>query len=106
MTSQRGSRAHIVYSESPSKSLPRAREAFFPAILTLETTISLFYVTFGDIIWLMLYLELCNTKRLVTMEGTYLRFSGYHGRLSGSYFFSQVSKQNGFKLQEQKFILL
>lgn len=58
---------------------------------------SLFYVLFEDIIRPMLNPGLCNTERFVIIEPTDVKGSGWHGKLSGP--FSQVSKQNRFKLQ-------
>lgn len=51
----------------------------------------------GVLIWLMLNLGLYNTERSVIIEPTDMKMSGWHGKLSGA--FSQVSKQNGLKLQ-------
>lgn len=68
-------RAYSVCSEMCTPHLAGIGGAFLPANLTLGVTISLFYVIFGNIIWLMLNSGLYNTGRFVIIEPTDIKMS-------------------------------
>lgn len=89
-------RVHTVYSKVCTYHLAGSWWVFLPATLTLGTTISVFCG----------YIWRCNLAHVKSGSVQYweirhnranIKMSGWHGKLSRS--FSQVSKQNGLKLQ-------
>lgn len=66
----------MVYSKMCAFQPAGVEGAFLPATLTLGLTVSLFYVLFGDIIWLLLNQGLCNTERFVIIELTDVKRTG------------------------------